>query len=329
MKRLLHVLILMCCVGSFAWLMSSCQSCSHKNHDELVEEEQVDYPVSIIPDRIATDLADQTVLYPVSEDFMREFSILADRYDGRHLTVKVDFPAEWGVRCIERLPEGKELWFMQSQNREWLYLVVTSGSGTQRILDVLPVAVNIAVQNQDELETELWHTLRESDGSFVVYKSYEWTRSLGEATRAEVEENPENYNRVSMVTERYMINEMGRFEYFEEPDTIEYEAVFFYYDRENKPEEWDEVMEIVQSYCEEKGIYFDEVYDHYDNVYIRDYEENDIIPMNLLPFIDTENAPAGMVMMKNGFDPQNVTFGSVEKLKVALIRYFKLGERPL
>ena len=66
------------------------------------------------------------------------------------------------MRCKERLPEGRELWLLQSQSREWMYLVITSGFGTQRILDLLPVSVNVAIQKQDVLETELWNTYRQA-----------------------------------------------------------------------------------------------------------------------------------------------------------------------
>lgn len=304
-------------------------SCYHEVSEELEEEEEVniDYPVSIVPDRIVTNLTDEETLYPVTEDFLRDFIMFHDRFDGTQMSIETDFPEEWGVRFIERLPESKELWLLQSQNREIIYLVVTSGAGTQRILDVLPVAVNMSVQKGDVLETEVWRTTREQDGSFVVYKYYNWTRSLENAVKSDVIDNPDNYSREVEKNDIYIINEMGRFELLEQEVEQEYEAVFFFYDKSNKPDDWDEVMEIVESYCEEKGIYFDEVYQNFENVYVRDYELNDIIPMNILPYVD--NASAGMVMMKNGFEPRMVTFGNEDKLKVEIRRYFKIGSSAM
>ena len=160
-------------------------SCKRQAKIEAEEETSVvvEYPVALIPEEIKTNLSDKDSLYPVLEDFLRDFMILFDRYQGAQVTVRMDFPTDWGVRCIERLPEGKELWMLQSKSREWIYLVTTSGSGTQRILDILPVAVNIAVQNQDILETELWITKREQDGSFTIEKTYEWVKSVGNATK--------------------------------------------------------------------------------------------------------------------------------------------------
>ena len=300
-------------------------SCRNKKSESAENEEEIEieYPVEIINDIITIDLADNSPLYPVSEEFLKNFMMIYDRYEGTPLSIGSDFPTEWGVRCIERLPDEKELWLMQSKNREIMYLVTTSGAGTRRLLDVLPVAVNMSVQKNDILESEEWRTTREPDGTFAVHKFYSWNRSLGEATKSEIMENPDNYSREVEATDRYTINEMGRFEYFEPEVEQEYSAVFFFYDKDEKPEEWDAVMELVQSYCEENGIYFDEVYSNFNNVYVRDLENNDIIPLSIEPYI--ESYSSGMVMMKSGFEPRAVNFGSEEKLKVEIRRYFKIG----
>ena len=117
-------------------------SCRHKQQE--TPEETIEYPVSIIADTLRADLSDNTELYPLSEEFLESFLEKAHDYQGHKVMAKVDLPQEWGIRCVERLPEGKELWLVQSQSREWLYLVITSGFGTQRILDLIPAAVNVA-----------------------------------------------------------------------------------------------------------------------------------------------------------------------------------------
>lgn len=299
-------------------------SCKRQAKIEAEEETSVvvEYPVALIPEEIKTNLSDKDSLYPVLEDFLRDFMILFDRYQGAQVTVRMDFPTDWGVRCIERLPEGKELWMLQSKSREWIYLVTTSGSGTQRILDILPVAVNIAVQNQDILETELWITKREQDGSFTIEKTYEWVKSVGNATKEEIATNPDDFGKKKYIADKYTLNEMGRFDFIEAETIPDFQAVFFYFHQDQKPEDWDEVMEIVQSFCEEKNIYFDEKYNNFQDAYIRDFKLNDIIPVDISPY--TEDFSAGMVMMQNGKEPKNVNFGSEERMKIEIKRYFKL-----
>jgi len=284
--------------------------------------ETVDYPITIISNTIATSLSDNAPLYPVSEDFLQEFIRQANDFEGEPIRTKIDFPNEWGVVCIERLPEGRELWMVQSKSREWIYLVITSGLGTQRILDLIPVAVNLAVQNQNVLETEVWTTRRESDGAFVVEKSYEWIKSVVDVTKTEIENDPSAFQKSYFVMDKYYINEMSRFEHVQQQDSANYNAVVFYYNKENKPEEWDEYIPILQSYCEEKNIYFEEVYSGYSNILIRDYKMNEVAELDITPYISTSDA--GMVMFKNGIEPKNVSFGSNERMKVEIKRYFKL-----
>lgn len=187
MKKGIIIPTLLLCVGIFLIFCTfSCKRNKDANVEVEPESEPVEYPVSIIPDNIATNVSDKQVLYPVSEDFLRDFMLLASRYEGTQVMTQTSFPTEWGVIMIERLLEGKELWMLQSESREWIYLVVTSGLGTQRILDILPVAVNLAVQDNDILETEIWTTKRDADGSFLVEKTYEWIKSVpDDATKEE------------------------------------------------------------------------------------------------------------------------------------------------
>ena len=295
--------------------------CKNKQSDQMsnIENTKVEYPSLPIPDLIKTTISDVGTLYPVSEDFLRQFLHKAQNYEGEQLKSNTDLPTEWGVLFIEPWTEGRELWLMQSENREWIYLVITSGMGTQRILDLMPVAVNLAIQNQDILETEVWTTQRESDGAFVVQKDYEWIKSVGRET-TDVAVNLSEYQQKKSVTDVYYINEMGRFDYVEKESEKEYSAVIFYYDRESKPERWDDDIPILESYCEERGIIHQEVYSEYNNVRVLDYLINEVAQIDITPYVEISNA--GMVMIKNGVTPKHVTFGSYERMNVEIKRYF-------
>lgn len=303
-------------------------SCRQKQQPISIAEESktVDYPVSIISNEIFTDLSDKDSLYPVSVDFLRDFRVLFDRYQGTSPTIRTDFPIKWGVLCIERLPEGKELWMLQSESREWIYLVTVAGSGSQRILDILPVAVNIAVQDNEILETEIWTTTREVDGTFIVEKNYEWVKSLKDVAREDLINNPEEFNKKKSVTDQYKINEMGRFDLIQVETVPNYKAIFFFYKNNNKPDEWDETMEILQPFCEENNIYFDEIYSNFHEGYVRDFKLNDITLIDISPYVvDIES---GMVLVQNNVEPKTISFGSVERLKIEIKRYFKLMNLP-
>ena len=298
-------------------------SCRHKQQ-ESTEEENYNYPVSIIADTLRADLTDNTELYPLTEDFMESFLEKHNDYQGQKITARVGFPEEWGIRCVERLPEGKELWLIQSKSREWMYLVITSGFGTQRILDLIPAAVNIANESNDVLETEEWTTFRMPDGSFVVNKNYEWVHSVSKATRQQVMDNPEKYHRENHVVEEYIINDMGRFELVENADTLpNYNAVVFFYNRNEKPEIWDECVERLESFCEENNILYEEVYQNYNQVLIQNYDFSFSVTADITPYVG--NVLCGMVLMKKGEEPKTIPFGSYEYMQMSIRRYFSIA----
>ncbi len=306
---------------SLCLLLCGCKMRSNQNGEE---DKNYDYPVTVIKDTISINVLDKTELYPMSEEFMESFMEKAGTYEGHHITAKVGLPEEWGVRCVERLPDGRELWLIQSQSREWMFLAVTSGYGTQRIVDMLPIALDVSNQNGDVLETEKWITYRQPDGAFLISKEYEWTRSLTKATKQAYKENPDNFHRQTSFLDKYYVNDSGHFEYSEVVDSIpEYSAVVFFYNRNIKPDRWDDNVPQLQAFCEENNIYYEEVYNHYDNVEIRDFLLNPIINTDINPIIG--NMESGMVMMKKGQTPKSVNFGGFEYMQMEIRRYFKIS----
>jgi len=315
MRKLFHIL------SAFAVALTL-TNCTGKSHQPASEDNTYTYPVEIIEDTIQTNISDQATLYPMSEELLGRFLDKAHDYKGMKTTVKAEFPEQWGVRCIERMPEGKELWMIQSESREWIYLAVTSGYGTQRILDLMPVAINVAVEHDDILETEVWQTVRQTDGAFVITKSYEWVKSLSKATKQDFIADPEKYHRTASYVEKFLINEDGRFEQVEEMDSIpDYDAVVFFYNRNEKPVIWDQNVEQMESYCEEHNIFYEEVYQNYNDVVIHDYEMTFSINADITPFVS--NMSCGMVMMRKNVMPKAINLGSVEYMQMELKRYFK------
>ncbi|MCL1850166.1 MAG: hypothetical protein FWF70_01980 [Bacteroidetes bacterium] len=299
-------------------------ACNSSRHSQPVVDviEPVEYPVGYIAQYLSTDLYDTTELYPLPEEFLENFMQVHTQYDGRHPLMTTEFPREWGVVLVERLPEGRELYQIQSQNREWIFLVITSGFGTQRILDLLPVAVNLAYQTEDVIETEIWTTDREMDGTFSVIKKYEWKRSLEKVTQREYEDNPKEYFNTQTVTDKYFINDFYRFERIIDEDTPDYSALIFYY-KDEKPENYEDVVPMLQAFCEDYSILFDEVKDKFNQLDLYDYKLNYIITLDITSYMDFQE---GFIFIKKGESPKTVLFGSYERLKIEIKRYFRIVE---
>ena len=314
-----HITFCLCFV--LAFLLTNCKSKKDDSTGNI--DEPVVYPMEVIRDTLTADVNSTKTLYPLQEEVLASFLEKANTFQGKKWTARVNFPQEWGVECVERLPEGRELWLLQSENREWMYLVTTSGYGTQRILDVLPVAISFSHLQGDVLETETWRTLRLSDGQFRTTKEYEWTNSMTNATKQDYLKNPEKYHRASKQVEQFLINDQGRFEISETVDTLpDYNAVVFYFNPNDKPEMWDETAPDLQAFCEENGILYEEVNDNFNRVTVRNYELTFAIETDITPYIDP--AGSGMVMMRKNEVPRAVNFGSYEYMKMEIRRYFKI-----
>lgn len=314
-----HITSCLCLL--LALLLTNCHS--RKNDQNNNGEELVIYPMEVIRDTLSADVHSQKSLYPIQEEVLSSFLEKSNEFQGKKWSAKVDFPRDWGVECVERLPEGRELWLLQSENREWMYLVTTSGFGTQRILDVLPVAISIANQRDEELETEYWQTLRLPDGQFRTTKEYEWIHSVAKATKQDFINDPEKYHRKSKQVEQFFINDQGRFEMAEVVDTMpDYNAVVFYFNPDDKPEMWDETAPYLQAFCEQSGIIYEEVSGNFDRVTVRDYELTFALETDITPYIDP--ASSGMVMMRKNEVPKAVNFGSSEYMKMEIRRYFRI-----
>jgi len=303
------------------FLFFSCNSSKTQKPVETVPD-KVEYPVGYIADYIHADLNDETELYPIQELFLESFLQKYDQYEGAHPTIITDFPETWGVVLVERLSEGRELYQIQSLSREWIFLVITSGFGTQRILDILPVALDLAIQTPDILETEIWTTERETDGTFSVTKKYEWKRSLENVTQATYEANPENYFRKKTITDQYFINSSCRFERMVSEELTEYSAIVFYY-TEEKPEDWDEIIPQLEAMCEDYSILNVIAYIDFDKVELYDYKLNYITDLDITPYMEFSQ---GVIFMKKGETPKTVPFGSYERIRSEVVRHFKLVE---
>lgn len=312
-----NIIILFCLCTALVF-----NACRPKNQEEenYNNNDPITYTTSIIADTILADIRDKSDLIPISEEFLEDFLEKINEYEGKHITIASKVPVEWGISCVERLPEGRELWLLRSVDREWAYLVITSGFGTQRILDQIPVALNLALQDKDVLETEIWESYRESDGSFVVHKNYEWIKNLDtNATQSDLSE----YQRKSYFVDRYSINDLCRFECTEVNDSVpEYSAVVFFYNDNVKPEEWDETVEMLQAFCEDRSVFYEEVKTGFADVAIHDFTLNEVLRVDMQPYI--QGLPAGMVMFKKGETPKAVRFGSFERMQIEIRRYFKM-----
>lgn len=290
-------------------LLTIGQSCSSRNAYE--EERTVEYPRIEIQDSL---LPDEPILYDLTDEFVEAFLQSADNFEGTPMTMQVNRPQEWGMVGWEQLPEGKELWLVQSKNREWTYLVITSGAGTQRIKDLILIGLDVATGGVDYNERELWTWKRDDDG-FIVDKYYEMKRDVRDTASA---------NKTTHVQDKYVIGNMGLFEYIPliKEDTSNYQAVIAYDDCLETLEEWAEVLRELEPYCEEHNIFFKTATCNFKNVGIQDYKMMDVANFDITPYMS--EGKAGLVLIAAGNQPIALTPDDPDYLKKKINKYFQI-----
>jgi len=308
MKHLRLVIL----IGIVLLSFQACQL-SPSTVPSIVEEEV--YPQIVISDSFSLDTTFS--LYKLSPDFIEHFIDNANNYEGTQIIMRVPFPEQWGLIGVESMPQGREVWLVQSQNREWTYLVITSGSGTQRILDAVPIGLDLAEEDQNSIEREVWTWHRDEEGAFVVDKVYEWKKSIVDATV----ENAADYIKTSYAQDKYVVGEMGRFECYPQHtnDSLQYQVVVFYRGA-SLPSEWEDKTEYIEAFCEDYGVYYANVSQDYHQVLIQDYKSNDVVTLDISPYICADSV--GMILFENGKAPQHIPFRSIAYLEMEIKKYF-------
>lgn len=296
-------------------LLTAFTSCRKKIEVQQPVTQKVEFPRIMITDSL---LSTQMPLYELSEDFINSFLQKADNFDGTKVVMNIQKPKEWGLVGWEQLPGNNELWLIQSKDREWTYLAITSGAATQRIKDVVPIGLDIATGGNDYNEREVWGCRRDDDGGFIVDKFYELKCDVRDSLQQD---------KTSHALEKYIIGSMGMFECIPQTltDSLQCNVVIAYKWPEQEVENWEDVLMEIEPFCEENNIYFASATQGFTAVKVTDYEMNPIATLDLLPLMQSNEA--GLILLNNNTSPQHLNFAKADYLKMKISKCFKINKK--
>jgi hypothetical protein len=147
-------------------------------------------------------------------------------------------------------------------------------------------------------------------------------RSVEKVTQKEYDENPQEYLRSKTITDKYIINNFCRFERITTEDVPDYSAIIFYYKGE-KPEDENDDISKLQAFCEDYSLLFAEVNNNFTQIELYDYKLNLVTVLDISTYAEFQE---GIIFMKKAEKPKTVPFGSYERMKIELKRYFKIVE---
>jgi hypothetical protein len=287
--------------------------CKDKPVQSVVSQKRpAECPISTIPTDFS-DLEASAKTYPLPDGFFNEFIKYANQYEGTQITIPAQLPQEWSLLYREPLPASQELWLVQSNDKDWIYLLVTAG---QHVRDAVPVAVDLASTGAI-IESEVWTWHRDEDESFIVTKHYEKRPDARDTTQQQ---------RNTIAVDRYVVSESGQFQCIpqQQCEGTLYQAVIFFNMSSEKPDTWYDVESVIVPYCEENNYFFVMVSPStadFHNVAIQDYQGNLVDSVDISQWI--ENEECGIILIQNGVEPRVESYSDNGKfLQMKIRNYF-------
>ncbi len=299
------------CVMFFTMLLLV--SCKDKSiQQQEAKKKSAECPIGTIPNDYS-EIDPSAKTYPLPKDFYNDFIKYARQYEGTPLTISAQLPEEWNLLYRETVPVNKELWLIQSVDKDWTYLLVTEG---QHVRDALPIAVDLATPG-DVIETEVWTWSRDEDGAFFVSKHYEIRPNAKDTTQ---------HQRTLDAVDRYVVSETGQFKCTPQlqSEGTPYKAVILFNLASEKPDKWFDVINEIAPYCEDNNYYFVLVASASEDLHqieIQDYQSNFITTVDISQWVN--DMEQGVVILQNGFEPRVENFSATEGyLEMKIRNYF-------
>lgn len=291
-------------------LLSSCKDRSMQPAGP--SKADAECPVSTIPTDFA-DLDPSAKTYDLPDGFFNEFFKYAFQYEGTKVTIPAQLPKEWKLLYREPLPASQELWLVQSEDKDWTYLLVTAG---QHVRDAVPVALDLASTGA-LIESEVWSWHRDEDGAFLVSKLYE--------KRPDARDTTQRQRRIEAL-DRYVVSESGQFKCT--PQSLvegnPYQVVILFNKASERPDTWFDVMNAIAPYCEENNFYFVTVAsanEDLHHVVVEDYQLNYVTTVDIAQLVG--NTEQGLILMQNGVEPRVENYSDNERyLQMKIRNYF-------
>lgn len=290
-------------------------SCKRKQQEVMFEPEKVALPCVI---SCQTVLSDSVYAFP--EAFEGSLYRFLKQTKGKKADLKIPYPEKWQLEAALESPfPGIDLWIVSNPGEITHKLLVTMSvprveGEKPEIIDGLWIAYSAANERTNCIESEEWKAEIDAEAVIRVHKKYEVLYSMSDTSHGTDD------NRLKEVTDVFHVDYTGVIKYEEPLFTENYRAVIQFMDTAESglelDDEWVEKTMVMQEYLEPYGICFVEVFQHFDEVLLTNYQGEPVDVVNISPFLKTYGR--GFVLVEKGKKPRYVRYGSaVDCLKKA------------
>jgi len=302
-------------------LLLSLHSCFNrqKTEDYSLEINELALPCSIKCNNTVSDTAN---ILPA--EFVNKLSRLINKFEGEQFHILMKTPETWAVEYkLPSLSPDFEIWIISNTGEAGMKLLATvSIAETPALIQVLPVAYNIAIEKTNYIESEFWSAEIDNSYNITVTKKYERLYSI-------TEENAED-NSISITkSDHYTIEQNGKISY-QQPEIfdfdIDYNAIVQFADtasiRGVLNSDWLQNEMDIQEQIEPLNILFVTATANFNKVEIKNYHGETVDIVDISNFTDKYNM--GYLALKKGEKPLFIPYASADKCLQKAEGYFNI-----
>ena len=293
-----------------------CQSCFNKkeNDDALVISERA------VPCRIKCNntISDTAPIVPL--EIANQFYKYINQFEGGQFNI-VKKPDAWAIECkLTPFSPDFDIWIVSNIGESFIKLLVTlTTDETPTVIQALPIAYNIAIEELNYIESEFWAADIDNSYNIIVSKKYERLYSI-------IDDSTENKSNTSTKQDNYFIELNGKIGY-KKPETFDsqYNAIVQFADVSvvgNLDEDWVLNSIAIQERTEPLNIFFVVATAHFNAVEITDYHGEVVDIVDISSFITKHNA--GYLLLKKGEKTLFVPYDAPEKCLQKAESYFNV-----
>lgn len=243
-------------------------SCHQKTQPQQEEPVIISYPKVDMPRNFSTKNYTSDSVFTLPENIFIP-SHLFQKTNCLNSKLLTQAVKQWSVLKQLNYSEKYKIWLLLSDRKDACLLLTLTENDD--VIDCLPIALNLCIQNNDIIEQEKWVSEFTDSGTFIISKDYEYSKSINDIGDEYYQTHQEEFSKTQSQKDKFHLEEDGHFSYIEVSEDENYNAIIFFNDQINYYNKWYPLMEEIQTYCEEKNIYMIEAYHDFKKVPIYNY----------------------------------------------------------
>jgi len=243
------------------------------------------------------------------------------KFEGTQFNILTKMPDTWGIECkLPSFSPNFELWIVSNTGESFIKLLaIVTAAENPTIIQALPIAYNVAVEEANYIESEYWSADIDNTYNVIVAKKYERLYSI-------TEQNIENKSISTTKKDSYKIELDGKISY-QKPETFDadYNAIIQFADTSvigSLNEDWVLNSMEVQEKIESLNILFITVTSYFDKVEIKNYYGETVDIVDISNFINKHNM--GYLALKKGEKTLFIPYSTAERCLQKAEEYFKV-----